>query len=376
MTAQRGHGRTEGRRRPARGPGAAQRPQDRPGRQAAAPPSASPTSTSCPATSSSRSSTSGSPTCRDVRFLVPESVRAPACSTWSATTPPCARRGRLRGGPHRPAQRGGAGRHPGRPRRRRHGGGLRARCGRPTPGPPASRCPPARPRSSTTLGPAGTSRRRRRCTPPPAWASPPPTCRPARLPHRARGGGCRRPRRAPVSSSASGPWPGPAPRCSPTRASLRPAAWSTWPSGSTPTSGPSSRWPTCGGDRCSAILRGSPSAAPSSAAGGSSRCRALDDRCAGAGGGRPRRRAPGAAGADRAPTACAWRARGRRPPGSITRFVILGPPGAFGELVGGSDPTLRSICVAASPRRRARRLRPLGRGGVRRAADLPEGGAL
>ena len=35
-------------------------------------------------------------------------------------------------------------------------------------------------------------------------------------------------------------------------------------------------------------------------------------------------------------------------PGSITRFVILGPPGAFGELVGGSDPTLRSICVAAS----------------------------
>jgi len=35
-------------------------------------------------------------------------------------------------------------------------------------------------------------------------------------------------------------------------------------------------------------------------------------------------------------------------PGSITRFVILGPPGAFGDLVGGSDPTLRSICVAAS----------------------------
>lgn len=35
-------------------------------------------------------------------------------------------------------------------------------------------------------------------------------------------------------------------------------------------------------------------------------------------------------------------------PGSITRFVILGPPGSFGELVGGSDPTLRSICVAAS----------------------------
>ena len=35
-------------------------------------------------------------------------------------------------------------------------------------------------------------------------------------------------------------------------------------------------------------------------------------------------------------------------PGSITRFVILGPPGAFGDLEGGSDPTLRSICVAAS----------------------------
>ena len=35
-------------------------------------------------------------------------------------------------------------------------------------------------------------------------------------------------------------------------------------------------------------------------------------------------------------------------PGSITRFGSLGPPGAFGELVGGSDPTLRSICVAVS----------------------------
>lgn len=34
--------------------------------------------------------------------------------------------------------------------------------------------------------------------------------------------------------------------------------------------------------------------------------------------------------------------------GSITRFVILGPPGGFGELVGGSDPTLRCIYLASS----------------------------
>ncbi|HYF45740.1 MAG TPA: prephenate dehydratase domain-containing protein [Acidimicrobiales bacterium] len=32
--------------------------------------------------------------------------------------------------------------------------------------------------------------------------------------------------------------------------------------------------------------------------------------------------------------------------GSITRFVILGPPGTFGELTGGDAPTLRSIVVA------------------------------
>lgn len=34
--------------------------------------------------------------------------------------------------------------------------------------------------------------------------------------------------------------------------------------------------------------------------------------------------------------------------GSITRFLILGPPGGFGALVGGSDPTLRTIHVAGS----------------------------
>lgn len=34
--------------------------------------------------------------------------------------------------------------------------------------------------------------------------------------------------------------------------------------------------------------------------------------------------------------------------GSITRFLVLGSPGAFGELVGGSDPTLRHIWIAAS----------------------------
>lgn len=34
--------------------------------------------------------------------------------------------------------------------------------------------------------------------------------------------------------------------------------------------------------------------------------------------------------------------------GSITRFLILGPPAAFGDLVGGSDPTLRTISVSAS----------------------------
>ncbi len=34
--------------------------------------------------------------------------------------------------------------------------------------------------------------------------------------------------------------------------------------------------------------------------------------------------------------------------GSITRFLIVGQPGAFGALVGGSDPTLRSIWLAQS----------------------------
>jgi hypothetical protein len=34
--------------------------------------------------------------------------------------------------------------------------------------------------------------------------------------------------------------------------------------------------------------------------------------------------------------------------GSITRFLVLGPPGAFGELHGGSDPTLRHIWIAGS----------------------------
>jgi hypothetical protein len=35
--------------------------------------------------------------------------------------------------------------------------------------------------------------------------------------------------------------------------------------------------------------------------------------------------------------------------GSITRFLILGPTNAFGALMGGSDPTLRSIFVASTP---------------------------
>ena len=33
--------------------------------------------------------------------------------------------------------------------------------------------------------------------------------------------------------------------------------------------------------------------------------------------------------------------------GSVTRFLIVGDPASFGEFVGGSDPTLRSILVGS-----------------------------
>ena len=36
--------------------------------------------------------------------------------------------------------------------------------------------------------------------------------------------------------------------------------------------------------------------------------------------------------------------------GALTRFLVIGRDGEFGELVGGSDPTLRSLWIAASMR--------------------------